>query len=125
MTDPRHATGRRAEDAVASWLEGFGWKVLATRWRCPYGEIDLVCLDPDGTLVAIEVRARRTRRMGLAEESLDHARLGRLRRSLAAYAMQVGTPHSGRRLDLVALSPASGDPERRWRARRIRGIGDW
>jgi putative endonuclease len=125
VTDPRHATGRRAEDVVASWLESRGWRVLATRWRCLYGELDLICLDPVETLVGIEVRARRTGRAGLPEESLDSARLRRLRRSLAAYATQAGPPHAGSRLDLVALSPVPGDAQRRWRARRIPDIGQW
>ncbi|MGH2358687.1 MAG: YraN family protein [Candidatus Limnocylindria bacterium] len=125
MSDPRHDLGRRAEAAAASWLVAGGWDVLATRWRCPFGELDLVCLDPHGTLVGVEVRARRSGRAGAAEESVDACRIARLRRSLAAYAAQVGPRRTGRRLDLVTLSPVPGDPDRRWRARRIPGIGVW
>ena len=48
-----------------------GWHVLARRWRVPEGELDLVALDPAGTLVAVEVRARRTARAGAAAETVE------------------------------------------------------
>ncbi|MGZ6300397.1 MAG: YraN family protein, partial [Candidatus Limnocylindria bacterium] len=41
MPDPRHTLGERAEAAVAAWLAARGWTILARRWRCPEGEIDL------------------------------------------------------------------------------------
>lgn len=105
MSNPRHLLGRRAEDAVAAWLAGRGWRILERRWRAPEGELDLVCLDPGGSLVGIEVRARRGVRSGSALESLDRRRLVRRRRALAACASALAIPATALRVDLVTVEP--------------------
>lgn len=49
--------GRRAEDVAALWLRLKGYAILARRYRCPAGEIDMVVRR--GKLVAaVEVKAR-------------------------------------------------------------------
>lgn len=121
--DPRHALGMRAEAAVAHWLEGQGWRVLATRHRArPNGEIDLVMLDPDEALVAVEVRARRSGRTGGAAESVDGRRVARLQRALAGYAAARNVVHSGLRVDLVTVERLAGPEHERWRLSRIPGV---
>ncbi|WP_216634737.1 YraN family protein [Gloeomargarita lithophora] len=45
------------EDWVAEWLTQQGWQVIARRWRCPWGELDLV-MQTAATLVFIEVKTR-------------------------------------------------------------------
>lgn len=116
--NPRHALGARAEARVAGWLAERGWTVLGHRVRLGGGELDIVAIDPGGTLVGIEVRARRSERTGSALESLDRAAIARRRRALAAYA-SAAPAHHDLRLDLVALSPASHD---RWRLTHISGV---
>jgi putative endonuclease len=124
VVDPRHDLGRRGEEAVASWLAAAGWIVLERRWRGGRGELDLVCLDPSGVLVGIEVKLRRTARAGSGEESVGAERLRRLRSALARYAADApaNLPHRGLRLDLVTLSPVGAD---RWRLRRLPAIDAW
>jgi Holliday junction resolvase-like predicted endonuclease len=122
MTDPRHELGRRAERAVAGWLTREGWRILDLRWRASGGELDLVCLDPAGVLVGVEVKLRRTGRTGSGAESVDRRRVGRLRAALAAYAAGGTVVHRGIRLDLVTLVPAGAG---RWRVRRLPGIDAW
>lgn len=34
--------GVLGEDLVARWLQSSGWEILHRRWRCPWGELDLV-----------------------------------------------------------------------------------
>ncbi|KGF72306.1 hypothetical protein DO97_09335 [Neosynechococcus sphagnicola sy1] len=34
--------GAQGEDFVAQWLEAQGWLILYRRWRCRWGELDLV-----------------------------------------------------------------------------------
>jgi Holliday junction resolvase-like predicted endonuclease len=123
MSDPRHALGLAAESATERWLTAAGWQVLGRRWRpTGGGEVDLAALDPDGVLVVIEVRARRSSRSGPAAASVDARRVRRLRRSLALIAASTGRPHRGLRVDLVAAEPVAGSP-RRWRLVRTPGIG--
>jgi putative endonuclease len=123
VSDPRHLLGQRAEDTVAAWLERAGWRILARRQRSAHGgEVDLIARDPNGTLVALEVRARRSPRTGAAATTVDRRRIARLRRTLAAYASDASVGHRGLRVDLVTLEPAEAD-HGRWRLRRIPGIG--
>jgi len=47
-----------AEWHVASNLEADGWKVFAHDLRTPFAQIDVLAEDPNGVLVAVEVKAR-------------------------------------------------------------------
>ena len=108
---------------MAAWLTGLGWVVLARRYRTPDGEIDLVALDPDRRLVAVEVRLRRSERAGAAVESVRPGHLRRVRAALVAYARATGAAHQGLRVDLVTLTP-SGE-RGRWRLARIPAVDGW
>ena len=123
MPDPRHALGERAEAAVAAWLATGGWTILARRWRCPEGEVDLVARDPERVLVAVEVKLRRTVRAGSAVESIDRRRMGRLRAALGRFAAtaRVSIPN-GLRVDLVALQEGEDGA---WLLSHHRGIDAW
>ena len=123
MGDPRRDLGINAERAVGAWLEESGWQLLGRRVRAPGGaEVDIVALDPDGVLVGIEVRARRTARAGIGTESIDVRRTARTGRTLAAFAAGAGVDHRGLRIDLVSVMPEPGT-DARWRLRRIPNIG--
>ena len=122
MGDPRHDLGLAAEAAVAAWLTDAGWRVIERRARSPTGgEVDLVALDSNRTLVAIEVRARQSRRTGEAAVTVDARRVARLGRTLAAIAARGGVAHRALRVDLITVEPA-GQPGR-WRLVRVPGIG--
>lgn len=120
MPDPRHQLGLLAESAAARWLTQHGWQVVERRWRGPHGELDLVCRDADGWLVGVEVKLRSSGRSGSGAESVDRRRVARLRRTIAAYAVDHQTA-SPMRLDLVTL----GRDPAGWRLRHYRGIDAW
>ena len=123
MPDPRHALGERAEIAAAAWLEARDWTILARRWRCAHGELDLVAKDPDGVLVAIEVKLRRTGRAGDPLDSINRQRLGRLRAALGRFRSEAAEPvGSGVRVDLVTFRPGE---DGLWRVTHHRGIDAW
>ena len=122
MADPRHALGLELEAAVAAWLEQAGWTIVARRARSTTGgEVDVVAIDRESFLVAVEVRARRTARTGAAATTVDRRRVDRLRRTLASVAGSTRTPHRGLRVDLVTAEPIPGSVGA-WRLSRIPGI---
>ena len=54
--------GRWAEQRALGLLQQNGWHCLAQRWRCRYGEIDLLMVKGDEgarRVLAVEVKARR------------------------------------------------------------------
>ncbi|GAA1168895.1 hypothetical protein GCM10009584_07290 [Ornithinimicrobium humiphilum] len=105
------AVGDRGEELACAHLEALGWQVVDRNWRCREGEIDVVARDPDGELVFVEVKTRRSTRLGGPLEAVGHAKARRLR--VLAWAWQAAHEvRPGRfRIDLVAvLAPPDGEP---------------
>ena len=106
--------GDAAETLVLERLVGAGWTVLARNVHVGRRELDLVAVDPGppAALVIVEVRWRRSRGFGLAEETVDHRKQTRIRQ--AAYGLlDRGTTPDGNaiprlplRFDLVVVEPA-------------------
>lgn len=123
MRTDAQSTGDDTESAVAAELAGTGWTILARNVRVGRGELDIVAVDPGppSALVIVEVRWRRSRAFGLAEETLDHRKRAHLRAAIGRL-LEDGLP-GGRRLpslpfrvDLVVVEPAidaAGSPRTR------------
>lgn len=58
MSSSTAELGQQAEDLVATALQRQNWQILARRWRCRQGELDLVALHPELGLAFVEVKAR-------------------------------------------------------------------
>jgi putative endonuclease len=63
----RHNVGLLGEELVASWLQQQNFKMLARRWHCLWGEIDLIALELTNSdtkilpkLLFVEVKTRRS-----------------------------------------------------------------
>jgi putative endonuclease len=123
VPDPRHLLGQQGEEMAATWLTARGWSILARRWRSAAGELDLVALDPERVLVAVEVKLRRGSRAGEPAEAIDRRRLLRLRTALGQFRLMRGEAmRTEMRIDLVAISRA---PDGRWRMVHHRAIDAW
>jgi putative endonuclease len=76
--------GRRAEELARRTLEAHGLRLLECNYRVARGpsrrggEIDLILRDRDGTVVFVEVRARRDTAKGGAAASIGAAKRARL-----------------------------------------------
>lgn len=75
--DTTVARGREAEAAAARLLENAGLRIVDRNFRVRGGEIDLIARD-GGTLVFVEVRARRRSDFGGPAASIDAAKRQRL-----------------------------------------------
>mgnify|MGYP000395441487 CR=1 FL=1 len=79
------ALGNRGEAEVARYLRKKGYTLLASQWRCRFGELDLVARDRRGIVCFVEVKLRGPKSMGLPREAVDARKQARLRRTAGAY----------------------------------------
>lgn len=112
MGDGRAELGRWGEDLAAQHLVAAGAQVLARNWRCHAGELDIVALEPDGTLVFCEVKTRRDTGYGEPAEAVGARKARRLRELACRWLAQDRPP--GRhelRFDVVSVvRPRAGPP---------------
>ena len=115
MADRRQLLGKQGEAAAYAFLERQGYSILATNYRCPWGEVDIVA-SQDETLAFVEVRTRRGGALGTPEESVTRTKRRRLIATAQHYLQEHGdAPHW--RIDLVAV-----EVDKRGAIRRIRRI---
>lgn len=62
--------GKRGEDAAVRCLEHKGYEILERNWECDFGEADIIALSPEGSVVFIEVKTRKSLRAGFPEEAI-------------------------------------------------------
>ena len=107
--------GRLGEDYACQWLRQRNWRILARNWRSRFGELDIIALDPEATLVFVEVKTRRTGRFGSPEQAVGPRKQTHLRRAavqwLISHDRDPNARHRGTRFDVISLSVKS-DPGR-------------
>jgi Holliday junction resolvase-like predicted endonuclease len=108
-------SGDAAEQLVANLLAARRWQILARNVHAGRSELDIVAVDPGPPkrLVVVEVRYRRSREFGLAEESLDRRKRAMLRRGFGRL-VESGRLPDGRALpdfpvavDLAVVEPGT------------------
>lgn len=106
--------GDAAEELVARTLVGAGWTILARNVHVGRRELDLVATDPGPprSLVIVEVRWRARRDYGLAEQTVDHRKQGRVRQAGFELLERGDLPRMPLRFDLVVVEPSvrGGEP---------------
>jgi putative endonuclease len=103
--------GRWGEDLAAEQLAAGGLRVLARNWRCAQGELDLVGLEADGTVVFVEVKTRAGTAFGTPVEAVGWGKSSRIRRLACAWLADhrpAGT--TGLRFDVVGIVRRPGGP---------------
>lgn len=108
----RRELGSWGEAAAARFLEGRGYSIRETNYRCREGEIDIVAEKGD-SLVFVEVRTKRSLRFGTPEESVTAAKKEKLSNAALHYvATHTGLPAQWR-VDVVAVEAGPGGEVRR------------
>lgn len=100
--DKRHALGESGEARAAVWLKRRGWRIIARRWRCRAGEIDLIGVDED-VLVFVEVKTRSSALFGAPEEAVGARKRARMARAASFYLHTRGKSRERARFDVVAV----------------------
>jgi putative endonuclease len=95
--------GRSAESRAAMLLIAKAYRILARRWKTPFGEIDIVARRRH-TLVFVEVKARAT-----ADEAVEAVTERNQQRIIKAAEMWLAHhPRDGKddiRFDVIAVTP--------------------
>ena len=101
------ALGNRGEAEVARYLRKKGYTLLASQWRCRFGELDLVARDRRGTICFVEVKLRKSERFGAGAEFVDGRKQQRLRTTAQLYLQQNPTSLQPR-FDVIEILAPNG-----------------
>jgi putative endonuclease len=77
----RKRLGRWGEKQGEKFLKSKGLKTLARNFSCKTGEIDLIMVDGDGSIVFVEVRTKADESFGPPEETITQPKRARLLRT--------------------------------------------
>ena len=80
--------GNRGEAAAARYLRQRGCTLLASQWRCRFGELDLVARTPEGTVCFVEVKLRADGGRALPREAVGLRKQARMRAAAESYLSQ-------------------------------------
>jgi len=94
--------GERGERHAARFLRRKGYKIVATRRRLRYGEIDVVAVDRD-TIVFVEVKTRRSETGPRPALAVDDLRRRRMTRAATAFLKSHGLLEYPARFDIVEV----------------------
>ena len=128
MTSQSQVFGKEAEVAAEHYLQQQGYRILGRNVRFPNGELDIVA-QRDGTIVFVEVKARKSEEFGGASYAVTPQKQRRLIQLAAQYLARhqlsdcptrfdvmlyrCGVQQTGRMEHVVNAFELAGD-DRRW-----------
>lgn len=83
--DERQAFGRASEKRAEQFLRKQKHRIVARNFRTRHGEVDIVSLAPDKTVVFTEVRSRHDASYGHPLETVDARKQARVRQAAEAF----------------------------------------
>lgn len=78
-------TGTWGEAQIAKWMRAKKYRLLASQWRCRFGEIDLIARDPKGMLCFVEVKLRSNLSHGLPREFVHIHKQEKIKKAAMLY----------------------------------------
>jgi len=99
----RELLGRWGEKRCQRFLKRKGLKTLTRNFSCNAGEIDLIMVDTDRTIVFVEVRTRADETFGSAESSITLAKKTRLLRTARYFLATNDIDDRPFRFDVVTI----------------------
>ena len=103
MPTARSRLGTRGEGIAQEHLKAKGYGIVATNFRCPWGEVDIIARD-GACLVFVEVRTRHGGgSYGTAEESLSKQKQDKLVATAETYLQSCLAAPKEWRIDLIAI----------------------
>lgn len=103
-------TGAWGEALAADYLRKKRYKLLATRYSCRFGEIDLIVSDKK-YLVFVEVKLRKSADFAEAREFVDYRKQERIRTTASIYLVEHETVLQPR-FDVIEIYAPEGTQTR-------------
>ncbi len=100
--------GNQGEQIGEIYLKEHGYQIVERNLRSPFGEIDLVA-SHKGTLVFVEIKARRDATFGFPEEAVGERKKNKLVRLASWYLAQHPKLNSPVRFDVLAIQMEGSD----------------
>lgn len=104
----RGKIGRRGEERAARYLIDQGLRVIDRNVGARVGEIDLIAVDEENTLVFVEVRYRRSESYGSPGETVTWRKRRKLNRIALLYLTRNGWSDRVCRWDVIGISGETG-----------------
>lgn len=103
LSSDRKLLGRWGERRCERFLTRKGLKKLARNFSCKTGEIDLVMVDTDGSIVFVEVRTKAGESFGPPESTITPAKKTRLFRTARYFLAANNIDNRPYRFDVVTI----------------------
>jgi len=103
LLNDRARLGRWGERRCERFLQNKGLRTLIRNYSCKLGELDLVMVDPDGTLVFVEVRSRADERFGPAEATVNPTKRERVSKAARHFIAAHRIEDRPLRFDVITL----------------------
>ena len=108
FSQQRKTLGERGELAAAKYLRRTGYRIVTTRLRHRYGEVDIIALD-GRTVVFVEVKTRRLDLTTQPAEAVDANRQRRLTHAALAFLKGHGLLEYASRFDVMEVVWPDGE----------------
>lgn len=99
-------SGAWGEALAAKYLQKKRYKIVATNYRCRFGEIDLIAADRK-YLVFVEVKLRKSDQFASAHEFVDNRKQDRIRTTASFYLSEFSTSLQPR-FDVIEIYAPQG-----------------
>jgi putative endonuclease len=100
----RAEIGAFGERLAADHLTGLGMRILARNWRCRYGELDVIAVEPaTDTVVFVEVKTRTGDGFGGLAQAVTAQKARRLRRLAAIWLATQDRRWVAVRIDVIGV----------------------
>ena len=113
MSNLRQSLGRWGESIAARYLESHGYHIQERNARTPYGEIDIVALQPEvisqssvgpsSVAVFVEVKTRTSTTFGFPEESISVRKQAHMLAASESYIQEHPELGNDWRIDVIAI----------------------
>lgn len=101
--------GQRGEEAAAAYLLEQGYRILHRNYEIAGGELDLVAIAPERTLVFVEVKTRENETLVRPEQAVDRTKQEQLFRIAQAYIKRYHLYGEPVRYDIVGVIWPDGE----------------